>query len=128
MRSVKLLLDENVSPTVATTLRDDGLDAIHVRDRGLLAGTDAAVMDRAFTEDRIVVTSNVNDFVKMVRAVDVHGGLVLVEDGSLLREEQEKIVRRAVGLIAAEYDAGRDMLNRILRIDLAGMARFEVLP
>jgi hypothetical protein len=33
----KLLLDENISPKVAETLcREDGVDAVHVRDRALM--------------------------------------------------------------------------------------------
>ena len=67
---VKLLFDENVSPAVAEQLaRIDGLDACHVRDRGLLAATDAEVLERAYDEDRILVTANVADFLKLaVRA------------------------------------------------------------
>jgi len=56
---VKLLLDENVSPRVAEELaRVDALDACHVRDRGLLSATDAEVLERAYDEDRILVTAN----------------------------------------------------------------------
>jgi predicted nuclease of predicted toxin-antitoxin system len=32
-----------------------------VRDRGLLAATDAEVLDRAYDEDRVLVTANVGD-------------------------------------------------------------------
>jgi predicted nuclease of predicted toxin-antitoxin system len=53
---VKLLLDENVSPVVAVTLCAEGVDACHVRDRGLLGATDPEVLDLAFNEDRILVT------------------------------------------------------------------------
>ncbi len=35
--NTKLLLDENLSPRVGEILREeDGLDAVHVRERGLL--------------------------------------------------------------------------------------------
>lgn len=38
---MKLLLDENLSPKVVEILAsDDGLDACHIRDRGLLGATD----------------------------------------------------------------------------------------
>lgn len=56
---MKLLLDENISPKVAEELaRVDGLDACHVCDRGLLAATDAEVLERAYDEDHILVTAN----------------------------------------------------------------------
>jgi len=47
-------LDENLSPKVAEVLRsEDGVDACHVRDRGLLEATDREVLDRAYGEDRV---------------------------------------------------------------------------
>ncbi|HVY39531.1 MAG TPA: DUF5615 family PIN-like protein [Polyangia bacterium] len=58
----KLLLDENLSPSIAVTLTREGYDVVHVRDRGLLQATDAQVFARAFDEDRIVVTFNCDDF------------------------------------------------------------------
>ena len=87
---------------------------VHVRDRGLLAGTDAQVLEKAFDEDRIAVTSNVDDFVAMVQSVEVHGGVVLVEDGSLHREEQNQVVQDAISLLLAEYEAGRNLVKRVL--------------
>ena len=67
--NVKLLLDENISPKVGEMLRaQDGLDAVHVRERGLLQAPDHDVLDRAYAEDRVLVTKNVADFVKLARA------------------------------------------------------------
>ena len=79
MNPPKLLLDENLSPQIAVRLRADGVDAVHVRDRGLLEASDAAVLACAFREDRMLVTSNVDDFTRLARAVQVHPGLVLIE-------------------------------------------------
>lgn len=64
---VKLLLDENISPAVALALAADGVDAWHVRDRGLEGATDHELLDRAYAEDRILVTLNVGDFETLVR-------------------------------------------------------------
>ena len=44
---VKLLLDENIAPVVAVTLCAEGVDACHVRDRGLLGATDPQVLELA---------------------------------------------------------------------------------
>jgi predicted nuclease of predicted toxin-antitoxin system len=65
---VRLLLDENLSPKVAEALvRDDGVDACHVRDRGMLEASDSEVLEKAYSEDRILVTANVDDFTKLAR-------------------------------------------------------------
>lgn len=123
--NVKLLLDENLSPRVAETLaKEDGVDAVHVRDRGLLGTLDHDVLEAAFAENRVLVTSNVNDFVKLARARDLHPGIVLIEDGGLLRDEQLQVVRKAVAVLEGE----RDLVNRILRIWLYGKTVFEEIP
>ncbi len=127
MQPLKLLLDENLSPAVAVALRRDGIDAAHVRDRGLNGATDAVVMDRAFTEDRVLVTKNVGDFDKLARARTLHAGIVLIEDGVLVRSEQEEVTRQAVAAIELELKAGRDMVNRVLRIATSGARLFETL-
>ena len=128
MQPAKLLLDENLSPSIAVALRSDGVDVARVRDRGLTGATDAEVMERAYDEDRILVTANVADFDKLARARELHAGIVLIEDGALLRDEQETVVRQALAAIQAELDHGRDMVNRALRIDLAGAKSFETVP
>ena len=123
--NVKLLVDENLSPWVAERLRvEDGLDAVHVRERGLLGDPDHVVMSRAMAEDRIVVTSNVADFEKLAHASEVHPGLVLVEDGQLARAEQLQVLRAAVRLLEGE----RDLVNRALRVWLDGNHVFEEIP
>lgn len=80
MLHVKLLLNENLSPAVAVALCRAGVDATHVRDRGLTGATDPEVLTRAYEEDRILVTANVADFDALARATDLHAGIVFVED------------------------------------------------
>ena len=122
---MKLLLDENISPKVAEELaRVDGLDACHVRDRGLLAATDAEVLERAYDEDRVLVTSNVGDFLKLARARDVHPGIVLLEDGALPRSEQLRILRVAAATIAQLGD----LINKVVWVAADGSTRVEDIP
>ncbi len=122
---MKLLLDENISPKVAEELaRKGGLDACHVRDRGLLAATDAEVLERAYDEDRVLVTANVGDFLKLARARDVHPGIVLLEDGALPRAEQLRLLR----LAAAAISQLGDLLNKVVWVAADGSMRVEDIP
>jgi predicted nuclease of predicted toxin-antitoxin system len=122
---VKLLLDENISPKVAEELaRVDGLDACHVRDRGLLAATDAEVLERAYDEDRVLVTANVGDFLKLARARDVHPGIVLLEDGALQRAEQLRILRVAAAAMAPLGD----LINKVVWVAGDGSTRVQDIP
>ena len=123
--NIKLLLDENLSPWAAVRLRDEfRLDVVHVRDRGLLGASDEQVFVVAYAEDRVVVTSNGADFVKLARGSEVHAGLVLFEDSGLLRDEQLEVTRAAVALLLPE----RDLVNRLLRIWRDGRHAFETIP
>ena len=76
------------SPAAAVALIADGIDAYHVRDRGILGATDHELLERAFDEDRILITSNVDDFAKLASAREIHAGIVLIERAGLLRDEQ----------------------------------------
>jgi predicted nuclease of predicted toxin-antitoxin system len=121
--SVKLLLDENLSPSAAVALIASGIDACHVRDRGILGATDHEVLERAFLEDRILVTSNVVDFVKLARAREIHAGIVLIERGGL-RDEQIELIRQVVEK-PADHGA---MINELLHVAEHGAMRFEEVP
>ncbi len=122
---VKLLLDENVSPKVAEELaRVDGLDACHVRDRGLLAASDPQVLECAYDEDRVLVTANVADFLKLARAREVHPGIILFEDGALSRADQLRLIRLAVAAIGGLGD----LVNKVLWIASDGAARIDDVP
>ena len=126
---MKLLLDEDISPNIARILCQQMLvDAVAVRDRGLLGVSDKKVLEYAFNEDRIVVTANVKDFEKFARSVEVHAGIVLIEEGDLLRQEQLTICQEAVELILQEIALGRDMINRVLYISIDGTNKLEALP
>jgi predicted nuclease of predicted toxin-antitoxin system len=124
----KLLLDENLSPAIALTLAREGVDVVHVRDRGLLQATDIDVFARAFAEDRVLVTSDTGDFANLARGTTVHAGLIFFEESGLLRAEQLQLVRAALAVIATEFAAGRDMVNRVLRIWPDGTNVIESLP
>jgi predicted nuclease of predicted toxin-antitoxin system len=122
--NVKLLLDENLSPKVAETLsKEDGVDVCAVRDRGLLAASDVEVLERAFEEDRILVTMNVCDFEKLAHARELHAGIVLLEQAGLRRDEQLALMRTVVAALQ-----NVEMANRALRVGDDGTMTFEDMP
>lgn len=126
---MKFLIDEDLSPKVAERLRvDDGLDVIHIRDRGLLGKSDAVVLQRAYDEDRILVTANVKDFQRLARMREIHPGIVLFLDGALSRNEQLALMRKVAAAIAQELSEERDIVNRVLEIEASGESNFYDLP
>ena len=118
------MLDENLSPLVAHRLcAEDGIDACHVRDRAMLGWEDPEVFERAFKEERIVVTCNVEDFLELARGCELHAGLILIERAGLKRAQLIEVIRAAIRFM---QDA--DMANRVLWVNLDGSMEFEDIP
>lgn len=53
---MRLLLDENLSPALASFLTEADHDVVHVRDRGLASATDEVVLTLAADESRVLIT------------------------------------------------------------------------
>jgi predicted nuclease of predicted toxin-antitoxin system len=126
---MKFIIDEDLSPRVARYLcQEFCLDAIAVRDRGLLGATDPEVLEYAFNEDRILVTANVRDFERLAAAVEIHAGIILIQEGDLLAIEQIKLITTVVEVLKAEIAIGKDLVNRVLYVSISGTIRFEDIP
>lgn len=96
---MRLLLDEMISATVASQLRDRGHDVVAVQDpdRGHLRGVaDCELLDHAAQDHRAVVTDNVPDFVRChQRRLDhdqPHHGLLLFSNDTFPRHRHEAFV------------------------------------
>ena len=78
---MKFLLDMPLSPGLAAWLKQQGHDAIHAVDLGLDAVPDAAILERARNEGRVVVTADL-DFPRLLALAEAQGpGLILFRGG-----------------------------------------------
>jgi predicted nuclease of predicted toxin-antitoxin system len=75
----RFLIDENLTPMLASHLiATHGFDAVHVNTVGLRGASDRDVLDYAIAQDRIVVTSNADDFRKLAQHAAAHPGLAVL--------------------------------------------------
>lgn len=62
---MKFLVDEDLSEEIASILRAEGIDAVHLRELGLSGAEDQEVLEEAARQKRCVVTRNRNDFLML---------------------------------------------------------------
>jgi len=120
----RFLIDENLSPQLAHHLRAvHGYEAVHVNEIALQGATDPDVLARAVAEDRIVVTSNAEDFRQLGRRTPDHPGLAVMLDAVGLTQQLVLGVKLATVIEAAEITRGR-----LFEIDRHGAVRAFKLP
>jgi hypothetical protein len=73
--AISLYLDENLSPKIALQLRRRGIDAVIVRDLGLLGDTDENHLERATAMNYVLVTGD-TDYLLMAAAGITHTGII----------------------------------------------------
>jgi len=88
---VKFLIDNNLSPLLAEGLKAAGHDAVHLRDLGMQAAPDPAVLQRAQVDERVLVSAD-TDFGGLLSRSRATGPSVL-------------LIRRLAGRRAAEQSA-----------------------
>lgn len=118
---MQFLLDENISPALATYLHEAGVYACSVPQVGLAGRPDREVWRYTLDYDFAVVTANARDFLALPGG-EVHPGLIVLRENGLSREEQWRRLQPVVDFLNSE--ASDFLLNKI--IEIRGVGEFEV--
>src|SRR6266699_3840759 len=108
---LRLLLDEQLSPTVAEQLKARGHDVASAAEAGLAGVADGQVLSWAAGDRRAVVTNNIKDFRPLhadhLKMSATHYGIVLVPTGKYsLRRDQLGSLITALDQLLVRSPAG----------------------
>ncbi|MEX2185796.1 MAG: DUF5615 family PIN-like protein [Pirellulales bacterium] len=119
---MKWLLDMGVSSRVADWLRQQGYDAVHLRDAGLQRLSDDQIFEKAVREDRIVLTFDL-DFADI--AAQAVGDVVQVVVLRLRNARSDHVIERLRKVLS---DHENDLLTNFIITVEGSRIRVRRLP
>jgi predicted nuclease of predicted toxin-antitoxin system len=115
---MRLLLDEHVSPDVASGFRARGHDVVSVIDVGLRTADDPIVWQHAIRENRAVVTYNRDDFLALAsqsfEEEVSHPGLVMISAKTILQSDIGGLVRALDQLLMRLPEGSNGIAGQVL--------------
>jgi len=120
---LKLMLDENISPSLTRRLWGVGYDTAAVRDRGMLRAADHVVWRACQEEGRAAVTINAGDFRRLAMQGE-HAGLVIIPSGQG-RDGQFQFVTNALDAVLAKNVILPSIKNTVVEVELSGAIKIE---
>lgn len=100
MTQIRLLLDEDVWPGLATALQEAGYDAISVHEINRTGFSDEDQLIFAIATNRVVITHNIRDFASLAQQ---YAKQQLSHPGIIVARQFEKgaLIRRTVALLSS---------------------------
>ena len=112
----RFLIDECLSPELATEARARGYHALHVNWANMSGYRDEVVAVYAMGGDYVFVTNNGVDFRPIYRTLELHSGLVVILP-SLKKPGQLILFNQIIDFLENE----RDFINLLVEIDEKGV-------
>jgi predicted nuclease of predicted toxin-antitoxin system len=125
-RRVKLLIDECLHSSLVKVATDRLYEAYHVAHLGMSGLKDHQLMPRIRDENFTLVTNNAIDFRRLFQKEQIHAGLIIIVPNVV------PATQRALLAAALDYVGDRDLVNRVIEINLIAVGtdikEYEVPP
>jgi predicted nuclease of predicted toxin-antitoxin system len=113
---LRIMTDEMISPKLVEKLAAEGVDALPIRNRGLLKAKDHVLWKRAQDEGRAFVTINVNDFRTLAENTPLHAGLIFIPCGGGRKEQLEYVMAAIKGVKGGHAILPPSLTNKVVTV------------
>ncbi len=108
--SLRVWVDAQLPPALATWLRTQGVTAAHVLELGMLSSSDADIFAAARRDDAIVITKD-EDFLRLLERHGPPPQVVWVTVGHVRNARLRELIERHWASIAAQLLAGEPLVE-----------------
>ncbi len=105
--TLQILVDECLQSAILVgLLKQAGHDVSTANDEGLTTLSDSMVFQRAIERNRIILTNNCIDFIRLAESLDDYPGLLLVYSANEIKKDMSlsDIVRAIANLEASQIE------------------------
>lgn len=113
---MRFLIDECLHESLVGVAHGAGFEASHVNHLGSSGKPDWELADRIVKDEFTFVTNNRVDFIRLFGRIDLHAGLIVIVP-NVIPASQRALFRAVI-----KYLAGRELVNRVIEVDVEGAA------
>lgn len=120
---MRFLIDECLSPELVTVANNRGFEAYHVVHHGWGGLKDPQLFHKLISEELILVTNNCDDFLALIRGVELHPGLIVIIE-SVRRPGQLAYFEAALDVLSDL----KSMINKVIEVAEGGAVKVYDIP